>query len=106
MTIRGATPDPHRVADGGVADTGLGPETHADSIPAALSTGPFTVQWLSDGWFVGLPGAAQRVEDPTGLDSWLAANGQMDRTALEFGGDRELEQRFWSEMDTGGATAQ
>ena len=94
MTIRGATPDPHRVADGGVADTGLGPETHADSIPAALSTGPFTVQWLSDGWFVGLPGAAQRVEDPTGLDSWLAANGQMDRTSPRIQGNSKQEKQI------------
>lgn len=103
--IRKATPGLHRVADGEVAETGLGPAHVAELIPAAGSTGRFTVQWLNDHWFIGLPGAAQRIEDQPGLDSWLAANGQLDRTALEFGGDRELEQRFWSEMDRGGATA-
>jgi hypothetical protein len=75
-------------------------------MPAAVSTGPFSVQWLNDHWFIGLPGAAQRIEDPPGLESWLAANGTADRSALDFGGDRDLEQRFWSEMDSGGATEQ
>jgi hypothetical protein len=68
------------------------------------STGPFTVQLLNDHWFIGLPGVAQRIENPVGLESWLAANGGTDRSALDFGGDLDLEQRFWTYMDSGGET--
>ncbi|MFL6099437.1 MAG: hypothetical protein ACJ71T_05735 [Actinomycetales bacterium] len=58
----------------------------------------FTVQLLSEHWFIGVPGAAQRISDPATLDSWLAANGGLDRRDLDFAGDQALEQRFWAEM--------
>jgi hypothetical protein len=102
--IRKSTEGAHIVADGGVAETRVAPMNVVDSIPAAPSAGPFTVQLLNDHWFIGLPGAAQRIENALGLDSWLAANGRPDRTALDFGEDRDLEQRFWSELDSGGET--
>lgn len=64
--------------------------------------GHFTVQLLSDQWFVGLPEAAQRIADAAALDTWLAANGETDRHALDFAGDPALEERFWAEMGTPG----
>ena len=63
------------------------------------SSGPFTIQLLNDQWFIGWPGAAQRIEDSSALRAWMAANGGVDRSGLDFSGDRELEQRFWTEMD-------
>jgi hypothetical protein len=60
--------------------------------------GRFAVQLLDGHWFVGPHGAAQRVENPQWLDSWLAANGTTSRAALDFAGDRDLEQRFHSEF--------
>jgi hypothetical protein len=88
----------HRVADGQVADTR---DVLTDTQDGVVSRGPvgqFTVQLLSDQWFIGLPGAAQRIDDGTALDSWLAANGRTDRRDLDFAGDQTLEQRFHSEM--------
>lgn len=100
--IRRSTPGQHRVADGAVADPRLTTTGSLDPVPpvsAAAGGGPFTIQRLNDQWFIGWPGAAQRIEDPTGLDAWLVANGRTDRSALDFSGDRDLEQRFWTEMD-------
>jgi len=69
-----------------------------ESILTRVPSGQFTVQLLSEQWFIGLPGAAQRINDAASLDSWLAANGGIDRRDLDFAGDGALEQRFWAEM--------
>src|SRR5690349_9069301 len=88
----------HRVADGQAADTrahlieGDGP---------VLPRGPgslYTVQDLAGHWFVGPPGAAQKIEDAASLDAWLSANGAIDRRVLDFGGDAQMERRFWAAM--------
>jgi hypothetical protein len=76
-----------------------------DPFTVPAPSGPFTVQLLNDHWFIGLPGAAQRIEDPPGLELWLAANGGLDLTALDFGGDRDLEQRFRTHFDGGHAVS-
>jgi hypothetical protein len=83
------------------SDAPMAPMGPVDSVPVAVCAGPFTVQQLNDQWFIGLPTAAQRIADASGLESWLAANGGPDLTALDFGGDRDLEQRFRAEF--GGA---
>jgi hypothetical protein len=97
--IRKSTPGQHRVADGAVADTRVSPTDGGPAIPADISTGPFTVQRLNEQWFIGWPGAAQRIADPLELDSWLAANGGLGRASLDFGGNGDLEQQFWTEME-------
>ena len=57
--------------------------------------GRFTVQSLDGQWYVGAPDAAQRIDgDGQWLDAWLLANGVANRSALDFGGDALLEQRF------------
>jgi hypothetical protein len=88
----------HRVADGAVAD----PPTLSDGplappLPAA-PIGPFTVQLLNGQWFIGGPGAAQRIEDAAWLDAWLLANGSTGHHDLDFAGDHELQQRFTLEL--------
>lgn len=88
----------HRVADGQVADTRAELSDTQHSVVPRVPSGQFTVQLLSDQWFIGLPGAAQRIDDLAALDSWLAANGRTDRRDLDFAGDQALEQRFQSEM--------
>jgi hypothetical protein len=88
----------HRVADGQVAETAAGPSEVPEPALTRLPAGPFTVQLVADHWFVGLPGAGQRIDDAASLTSWLAANGQTDGGGLDFAGDSALEQRFWSEM--------
>ena len=88
----------HRVADGAVADPGGFPAGDAPLRLAATPTGPFTVQLVNDTWFIGVPGAAQRIEDARWLESWLAANGAHGRNRLDFAGDRDLEQRFTTEL--------
>lgn len=91
----------HRVADGRVADTRAVLTDTQDSLLTRVPGGQFTVQLLSEQWFVGMPGAAQRINDAESLDSWLAANGGIDRRDLDFGGDEALEQRFWTELGPG-----
>src|SRR5689334_25191476 len=88
----------HRVADGGIAESQTGPRAVDDPLLSRVPAGPFTVQLVADHWYIGLPGAGQRLEDAAALSSWLAANGQPDTGGLDFAGDHELEQRFWSEM--------
>jgi hypothetical protein len=85
----------HRVADGAVADPPA--ETDGDEVARPLAVtpaGPFTVQRLNGQWFIGSPGAAQRIEDAPWLDTWLAANGSTGHHDLDFAGDRALQQRF------------
>ena len=88
----------HRVADGRVAESAAGPSEVPEPALTRTAGGPFTVQFLADHWFVGLPGAGQRVENAASLAAWLAANGQPDGGGLDFAGDSALEQRFWSDM--------
>jgi hypothetical protein len=72
----------------------------------ANPVGPFTVQWLNGHWFIGSPGAAQRIEDAAWLDAWLTANGSRGHGDLDFAGDREIEQRFLAELsETSGGNA-
>jgi hypothetical protein len=92
----------HRVADGAVADTPLGP---AETIGGHLRADPggrFTVQLLNDQWFIGEPGAAQRIEDATWLHNWLAANGSSGHGELDFAGDHQLSERFFADFPTDG----
>jgi hypothetical protein len=65
---------------------------------AVAATGPFTVQLLNGQWFIGSPGAAQRIEGAHWLDVWLAANGSTGHHDLDFGGDHALQQRFTVEF--------
>ncbi len=53
---------------------------------------------LNGQWFIGAPGAAQRIEDAAWLDTWLAANGSTGQDDLDFAGDHELQQRFRAEL--------
>ena len=82
----------HQIADGALADTG-GPRADEKLILPGISTGPFTVQWLDEHWFIVLPGVAQRIEDARALESWLAAKGANARAELYFAGDRVLSTR-------------
>jgi hypothetical protein len=88
----------HRVADGAVADPPTLTNGQAAPPLAAAPVGPFTVQLLNDQWFIGSPGAAQRIEDAEWLDSWLAANGSTGQHDLDFAGDDDLRQRFRLEL--------
>ena len=93
----------HRVADGAVADTPLGPADSADnSHLRADAGGRFTVQLLNDQWFIGEPGVAQRIEDATWLNSWLAANGSSGHGELDFAGDHQLSERFFADFPADG----
>jgi hypothetical protein len=77
----------------------MGPADSA--VDALLRTDPrrpFTVQLLNEHWFVGEPGAAQRIEDGAWLDTWLAANGARGRLDLDFAGDHALKERFLTEL--------
>jgi hypothetical protein len=72
-----------------------------DDNQASLSREPlgrFGVQFLEGHWFIGPPGAAQRIEDAQWLGNWLAANGSDSSQTLDFAGDRELERRFLTEF--------
>jgi hypothetical protein len=85
----------HRVADGAVADGPLGPaDPTIDGHLRADAGGRFTVQLLNDQWFIGEPGVAQRIEDATWLQNWLAANGSSGHRDLDFAGNDELRDQF------------
>ncbi len=99
MVTRNGPVGRHRVADGMVAESVVERSgTEATDLQPADPVGPFAIQWLNDQWFVGFPGAAQRIEDSAWLDAWLAANGALGREELDFAGDRELEQRFVTDL--------
>jgi hypothetical protein len=88
----------HRVADGAVAD---GAARTADAVVDPLlrsGGGRFTVQFLNDHWFIGEAGAAQRIEDAAWLDGWLVANGCSGHQDLDFSGDHQLKERFFTEF--------
>ncbi len=92
----------HRVADGAAAET-PSDQAEAGSTPL-LPAGPagrFTVQLLDDQWFVGGPGAAQRIENAAWLDAWLTANGSSGHADLDFAGDDALRERFAAELGAG-----
>jgi hypothetical protein len=95
----------HRVDEVPPDDTALAPFESADQVPPSPLTpdlpGPFSVQFLDDHWFIGPPGAVQRIEDAQWLHNWLAANGFNGPDALDFSGDRDLEQRFLAELALG-----
>ena len=92
----------HRVDEVHVDDTALTLPASADPGPLTPVTpdlpGRFSVQLLDDQWFIGPLGAVQRVEDAPWLENWLAANGINGPDALDFAGDRELEQRFRTDL--------
>jgi hypothetical protein len=89
----------HRVADGAVADTPVGPpDPTVDGHLRADAGGRLTVQLLNDQWFIGEAGAAQRIEDATWLHSWLAANGSSGPGELDFAGDHRLRERFFADF--------
>jgi hypothetical protein len=95
----------HRVEEVPLDDTGLALPASTDQVPLTPITpdlpGRFSVQLLDDHWFIGPPGAVQRIEDAQWLDNWLAANGFNGPDALDFAGDHDLEQRFRTELATG-----
>jgi hypothetical protein len=90
----------HRVADGAIAETTGSSMGRVEPLMAD-QVGPFTVQYLGDSWFVGAPGAAQRIEDRAGLEAWLAVNGCLSDDELDFVGGSELRQRFLAELGAG-----
>jgi hypothetical protein len=57
----------HRVDEVPLDDTALAPLASADQPPLTPITpdlpGRFSVQLLDDHWFIGSPGAVQRIED-------------------------------------------